>query len=46
MWFLLASLGGSGREYLDRLEEALTPEELAKSRAEAKKFRPRDEASE
>jgi TPR repeat protein len=39
-WFLLASLGGMGRDFVDRLEKALSPDEVAWGRAEAKMFTP------
>jgi TPR repeat protein len=39
-WFLLASLGGMGRDHVDRLEKALSPDEIARGRDGAKLFRP------
>ena len=39
-WYLLASLGGKGREQLDRLEKILSPAEIELGRAQAKAFVP------
>lgn len=42
-WFLLASVGGMGRDFVDRLEKALSPDEVARGRAAAKMFTPRSD---
>ncbi len=39
-WFLLASLGGKGREQLETLEKILSPREIELGRAQAKAFVP------
>lgn len=39
-WFLLASLGGKGREQLEKLEKILSPTEIELGRAQAKAFVP------
>lgn len=39
-WFLLASLGGMGRESVARLEKSLSPSEIEMGRAQAKAFVP------
>lgn len=39
-WFLLASLGGMGRENAARLEKSLSPSEITMGRAQAKAFVP------
>ena len=39
-WFLLASLGGKGREQLDKLEKILSPAEIELGRSQAKAFVP------